>query len=322
MLVFVALSFLSVKKFNFIILEKTGLNPDAYSILVLLSTASIILLTISFYLYCKYKPEKSISNVIRDIITGKISGTYGILGILFVLSMVSWFGDNIFNIETLEDMVFEINTFFNIFSFGLIYLLFYPDKEKTTRIQEPEPKKVFIMALSYWKDFQTKSELFKEEIKTKLNRDKTISNWELPLRAIIHHRDKLEKVVFLVSKESGEENHWQEFKRILKFTADLYGLDIDKSNIDKVEVDFNDHNSIMTALRQKLKEIKREYSDEDISVNISGGTSAVTMCLTIFALEDKRQIEYFTQEQGKFSCLRKFDLSKDDAIAFLESYGL
>lgn len=326
LVVFVIMAFLSVKNIQSLIIDMLNINfTTALSVLSL--TLSLVIFVGSFYYYCKYKPEKSISNVIRDIISGRIDGIYGIFGILFMLSMVSWFGDNIFSIEKVEGFIFALNSFLNIFSFGLIYLILYPDKKYKDKSELlPEARKVLIMALSYWGPYKERSDEIKEEMKKKLNEEKIDSNWELPIRAVLHHREKIEKVIFLATNKSGEEEHWNKFIETLRYVArERYNFDIDKIRIEKIEVDFNDHGEIMSALRQKIKEIKREYKDDEISVNISSGTSAVTMCLTIFALEDRRQIEYFTQNLGntrEISKLKKFDLSKDDAIAFLESYSL
>jgi hypothetical protein len=53
------------------------------------------------------------------------------------------------------------------------------------------------------------------------------------------------------------------------------------------------------------------YSDEDIVVNISGGTSTITLGLTLFALEKGSLITYFEQGGAEKSAnLLKFDVNK------------
>lgn len=297
---------------------------------------SFLLFIFFLFMHKIVSPEKSISTVIRDIITGKTQRIYGILGLLFILSMVSWLGDSIYNFDNKEYSFIHIPTIFiNIFSMGLVYIIFYPNRViKGENNKGPEERKVLIMALSKWYNYSEENfEKLKKDIDNgKLNNEKLNSNWELPIRAILYHLNKLEKVIFLVSQDSGEENHWKKFIEILRYIskttpgAEKIDYLITSNCIKKSDkLDFDDHEEIMDFLKKEIKSLKREgFVDEDITVNISCGTSAITLCLTLFALEDNRQIEYFTQrtEGTKPSELKRFDLNKDDAIVFLESLSL
>jgi len=98
----------------------------------------------------------------------------------------------------------------------------------------------------------------------------------------------LEKAYILVSNESAN------FKEQLR---DVLGDGECISFVPKQGgVDFNDYEGIHKELLEVLREIKRDgYKDEDISVFISAGTSAVTLALTMFAVKEGRQVEYIKQ---------------------------
>lgn len=313
---------------------------------------SIMAFIVAFIVYFYHKIDKSISNVIRDIITGRTAGLYGLVGILIILSMVSWFGDSIFNTinqnekPSLEVVMKSVNILINIFTFGLVYLIAYPEKKQMKTESLPEKRKILIMALSPLNDRNNQEirtryveqlknlisqskvskvdleEYLKIHCKKDSNNEICLINWLLPIRTILYHLDTLEEIYFLVSKET--DKRWGSFIEIIEEIDKEYKTNLkDILEKNKVrEIDPDDHENIIKNLREVLKDIKRKgYTDRDISVNISGGTSAITMCLTIFALEDERQIEYFSQLE-KPTKLKRFNLSKDDAIAFLESYAL
>lgn len=295
-----------------------------YCNLILKLLLSVMLLLFFRKWHREKNPEKSISNVIRDIITGKIEELYGIIGILFLLSMVSWFGDSIYNIggwSDLSGISHSIIAIINIFSFGYLYLTIYPEvKHPVGNI--PERREVLIMALS---KLSTRGEEELEKLKTAICEDKleekyTGVNWQLPLRTLRYHIETLKMAYFLVSKESDAD--WELFQEFLKDMGDKHGTNLTSIVNKSKPVDFNNQREVMDELKTILRQIKRnEYRDDQISINISGGTSAVTLCLTILGIEDERQIEYFTQEREK-SKLVRFDLSKDDAIAFLKTYTI
>lgn len=301
---------------------------------------SILIFLILIFVKHKKSPEKSVSLVIQDLLSAKLGKIYGILGVIFILSQIAWFADSLFAVSLdnkkgslfilIEWLGQSFVIFLNLISFGLVFLLFYPKKTLKKRSNgELEKRKVLIMGLSYFSHFQNidkenlikilkSSDLDKEILKVPLKSGSNIPlNWQLPLRSIKFHSENLEKVYLLVSEKSGEKEHFNLFLECLK------AVDIDISKIEKSKpVDFDDTDKIFDELSEILKKIKRkQYKDKDISVNISGGTSALTLCLTLFALEEDRQIEYFTQYE-KPAKLKRFNISKEDAILFLKSLAL
>ncbi len=278
--------------------------------------ASLLIALIFFKFYKRNKPEKSAENVIKDIINGNISGYYGLTGLLFIVIALNITSNYLFNFldkMDISSLLYAVTYLLNIISFGFLYLILYPERKSETNYKLA-PRKILIMALS--KPNKDVSELRDYILDNKIDTENSRINWQLPLRALNFHKDTSQKCYFLVSKESLSQ--FEEFKK-------LAGLIIGSEKVDNiieaVETDFNDDDNIMDSLHNILKRIaKMGFENEDISVNISGGTSAVTACLTIFALEDKRQIEYFAQtDQAKHKAL---DISREHAIRFLTNLSI
>ncbi|MDQ7083108.1 MAG: hypothetical protein Q9N34_09330 [Aquificota bacterium] len=120
-------------------------------------------------------------------------------------------------------------------------------------------------------------------------------NWAPLLRAIFFHTPVLEKVYLLVSHQSVKDK--QKLLRILDEYKRITGEDFEVSFSEPV--DFNSYEDIHFQLKKNIKEVKRNgYRDTDISIYISGGTSAVTLALTLLAVKEGRQVEYLPQLQG------------------------
>jgi hypothetical protein len=61
-------------------------------------------------------------------------------------------------------------------------------------------------------------------------------------------------------------------------------------------LDFNDINHLeLYAKRLSDDLLAKGYKDEDIAVNVTGGTVPVSLILTFFAISESRQIEYIHQ---------------------------
>ena len=284
---------------------------------------SFLLFVLFFIFYIFKKPEKSISYIVRSLIIGQGFGLYGVLGVIFFIVQVGWFGDTIIdnNLNSLDKLIQSAVIFINIFSFGIGFLLFYPERKTKKLRLYPEKRKILIMALSYNKDLNASKEILKNVINNnELDSFKSYINWLLPLRSLKYHSSKLEKAIFLVSQQSNQQ--WDEFVKLVEILDKKENIKL-RDKIQKTRaLDFNDHEDIIDELRILLKSIMRHgYKDEDISVNISGGTSAVTLSLTLFALEENRQIEYFTQFDLPAK-LKVFNVNKDDALVFLKSLSL
>lgn len=279
---------------------------------------SFICLFIAYSVFNKRKPEKSVINVISDVIAGKISELYGLSGLIFILVILNIIADYIYTFVSSPINYLPLGYAFihmiNIFSFGYMYLAFYP-QSKINLHYTLTPKKVVVMALSMLNGNISEriSKLESMILEGRLDNNTEKINWQLPLRVLNFHKSTLQKVYLLVSEKSGK--YLDDFKY-------LAGK-LDESLPNKIEsylTNFDNHNDIMQELHKILQRIKTQgFKDDDISVNISGGTSAVTACLVIFALEDKRQIEYFAQESNEHKVL---DIKRQDAIVFLKTLSI
>ena len=158
-------------------------------------TISFIIFLILSFKYKKLLKRKSISFILKDILSAKVEGLYGFIGIIFILTLISWFADYFRE----KDYLLAIASLINIFNVGILFIRFYPLESRRTE----NTKKVLIMALS---EFKGKEESFKEELKKGLlSKERLSSNWELPLRHIYEYQNTLEKVFFITSPQSYED---------------------------------------------------------------------------------------------------------------------
>lgn len=327
-LVFLLLAFLS--NHIFFNIFKQYITVSYLNWLDILS--SVVFLFMAFIIKRKKAPQKSIAMVIKDILSGKARTSYDLIGMVLLLGMISGFGNYVFSINNTSDIIYPIIIFINIITFGILYLVFYPYEQPNMLEGIPEKRKVLIMALSYdggiadyKKDekFQKIIECIKNE---RLGKEKLHTPLELPLRSILYHAQDgpLEKVLFLASEKSGGDDHWEKFNELVKTLKELYNLrdDIDIRRIEKNQdskyVDFNSLKDVKDVMFKVLIDVMSVgYSDKDISINISGGTSLITGIFTILGLEDERQIEYFTQDSNnKPSELKRLELTKRDLTIF------
>jgi len=267
--------------------------PNSISLLIALAVWVLCLI-----LHKQKKPEVYLRHIVRSLISGSIPGysTFGIV-VLFII-YTNWLSN------FLADGSFYKALSSLLFTLGLIPLYALSIEPKMGAKTERSPKKILISALSAPSDetsFKVLKEAFdKGEVGLiELNKEKK-HNWIPFLRLYLFHRDTLEKWFILVSKKSQEEK----FKEIVG----------EWEKIKTYEADFDDYNDISSKLYKILKDIRREgYNDEDVSVYISGGTSAITLALTLFAVKDGRQVEYIRQDNGEIEAI---EISFEDLYSF------
>lgn len=267
--------------------------PDFISLLVALAVWVLCLI-----LHKQKKPEVYLRHIVRSLISGSIPGysTFGIV-VLFII-YTNWLSN------FLAEGSFYKAISSLLFTLGLIPLYALSIELKLGAKTERRPKKILISALSKPSNEEGFEELKEAYAKgeaglIELNKRKR-HNWIPFLRLYLFHRDTLEKWFMLVSKESQVEK----FKEIVG----------EWEKIKTYETDFDDYNDISSKLYKILKDIRREgYNDDDISVYISGGTSAITLALTLFAVKDGRQVEYIRQDNGEIEAI---NVSFEDLYSF------
>ncbi|GAB6072407.1 hypothetical protein JCM14244_07840 [Venenivibrio stagnispumantis] len=244
---------------------------------------------------------KTTSLILKDLFTGKFEGLYGLIGFISILTLLSWFADFLKD----GNWWLAVASGIDIFIVGAFFIILYPLK--------PNTKKVLLMALSKPNGNIDKFEQFKENLKQGLLGKRNLElNWELPLRHIYDYRDNLEKVYMLTSPESSKQK--EEFLECLDIVLPNFRNKVEFTN----PIDFNNFEEIKKELINLASKIKKSaYKDEDIVVNISGGTSMVTLGLTLFALRNGIIITYFEQNSSNKddkepSKLLELDVNKED----------
>ncbi len=231
---------------------------------------------------------KSLSLVMKDILTGNIEGLYGLIAMLVFLILTSWVADDLHD----HQYSYAVLSLLAIWILGMLFIVWYPLESQSP---EKVPPKVLVMALSA---FSGDVEQFRQSL-THLHQQKLPGNWELPLRAVLS-KPGLEHVFFLSSKKSWDQR--QEFEKLLDEALLLNGHEATSLNVQdlprkpqlhfKGPVDFDSFQDIKQNLLKILEEIHstrgRRYRDEEIIVNISGGTSAVTLALTLKVAKKRR----------------------------------
>ena len=267
--------------------------PDFISLPV-----AIAILIICFFIHRKKKPEVYLRHIVRSLISGSFPGYSTFFIVVLFIVYTSWLA------EFLKEGSFYKALSSLLFTIGLIPLYALSIEPKLGAKTERRPKKILISALSEPRGKASFKELKEAYAKgetglIELNKEKW-HNWIPFLRLYLFHRDTLHKWFMLVSERSQVEK----FKEIVG----------EWEKIKTYEADFDDYNDISSKLYKILKDIRREgYDDEDVSVYISGGTSAITLALTLFAVKDGRQVEYIRQDNGEIEAI---NVSFEDLYSF------
>lgn len=293
-----------------------------------------ILIAILTILIVIRKPDLDMGKLLKAVLTGEIGSLFGLVGFISGIVYIGW----------ITDYLREKEPFYALVSFELLlinveaFVLLLKGEEIRSGKGEPEPKRILIFALSKpnlkgnlpCKVFQAllemeskikggkandpqKSVKFKHPEKGNKSRRKF--NWEVPLRSVVHHMGRLERIYVLVSDAS----RYEEFKEgVLSFLS-TRGKEVKMESTQ--HLDFDDYNEILTALLNLITKAKRDgYSDDDFSFNISGGTSAVTAALIIAAIKEGRQAEYVAQTN--VPTLRGIDVNEIQVKTFLGRLGI
>ncbi len=291
---------------NFFNETKCILFYGIISFVVIIWCPAFINLLLSFVMFIIFlnkqmgeKPEVDLRSLVRSLVSGSIPGYSTFMIIILFIVYTSWFADFLLK----GDFFKAIASFF--FTVGIIPLyalsLKYNFGTQTDRV----PKKILVSALSKPKGKANLEDLKKayksgENALIMLNQT-SWHNWIPILRLHLFHKDTLHKWFILVSNES--KDYINNLKEITE-----------EEKIEALEADFNNYDSISSKLLYILREIKKKgYSDNDISVYISGGTSAVTLALTLFAVKDGRQVEYVRQDSMDITAI---NISFEDLHSF------
>jgi hypothetical protein len=210
----------------------------------------------------------------------------------FFMIMVSWAGDELYNIFFLKGDFYNIRACCIIFGAGLLYILIYRNRYKfispynRSKTKSYNRVKHLVLILSMADEALTKkykkcqcgnlkaflNKLLKEN--TKKKQDGKIWNWEMPLIAINHHKKSLKAVTLVCSKKieevKGSIDQVEEFYNICKkyskikffvaaqkpgYSPELLELPKDIKEYDGF--DFNDFDRLIECYDFILSEFKK-----------------------------------------------------------------
>jgi len=282
----------------------------------ILSIAVIVLagfLSILIIIHIKRKLGYfNISEVIVGILKGESKGMEFLVVFMFSIVMTSWFSDYLEKKEILNAIASVVFLILGILIYIRYSLEDSPQHKESS--QKPIPTKVLILALSNLrkenKEKIDKCKTFKEKLDFIMDKKNKV-NLKPPLEIIDAFKDKLEYLIVLVSKESSKNAEL--FKDLSNYLV--------KCNIEITNpVDFDDYNEILEEIEYQIKRINAKgYSDDDITIFISSGTSAVTAALVMAAVREGRQVVYYQQKEPY--SLKAFNISIDDLKRFIREIG-
>ncbi len=312
-----------------IIVFISGVHPLITSFLhsYLLSIALwTIWILIGAYYFKKSPKDVSLIDILRSFLPeppGK--GTrwiHRILSIAIFLSIVfqvSWIFDSVRDagmIITQNGLKFttailqHINTFVIslelLFILPLLYIKHLYEKPLKLTGEKPLPRKVLILSLSYAADKNSPEkqiDAVKNKLKELGNPDMPEeedfadlqTNWIPALRAIIHENHALEKVFVLVSDVT-EKNFGKFVEMVRLIPAIRERLERGELVIKNVGgIDANDFASVKRRIETLTTFILKNYSNKDMSFNITGGTAIMSSALILEAVQGERQAEYVRQ---------------------------
>ncbi|NPB03725.1 MAG: hypothetical protein GXO39_04850 [Thermotogae bacterium] len=326
--------------FSFVVVGKT-FDVMFEGNVAILSVLGISVAILAIFIV-RHRTNLDMRRLLAAVLTGEVGSLFGLVAFIFGIAYIGW----------ITDYLREREPFYAIISFELllvnievfILLLKGREVESSPMREEPEPKKILIFALSkpnsernlihkvicaLWeielrklkeqkfKDSQRSEKPKSSEENKKTKKSGQRLNWEVPLRSIVQHISRLERIYVLVSPKSGMK--YGEFEKGILFFLESRGKEVKMESSQPL--DFNNYGEILTALSHLIAKAKMEgYSDDDFSFNISGGTSAVTAALIIAAIKEGRQVEYVTQEPN--SKLKRIDVNEIQVNMFLGKLGV
>jgi len=271
----------------------------SFLLVVALGLSFIIFL----YLLKKEVAIKDKYSVFQQLLTGNISSiAFGLIGFVIELVLIGNISNIIYTLITnkwgVADIVRLSVMIIEMFVFWFLVLIYYDYHievlEKEHASSEREPRKVLVLALSM------PSSTIENGIP---------KNYKPYEKLLSFHKDKLEHIYALCSKEVADGK--EKFKNMVSEICQK------KVDINFIEADYNDWSNLKKVLIDIDKKLKEDnIKDEDISIYVSSGTSAVTVYLTLFGLENARQLEY-TKQQDNDNRILKIVILKHDILRFI-----
>lgn len=232
-------------------------------------------------------------------ILGKDIDFLGLLVIIVFGIGLSWFSDGLtgvmkeflFKDDKVTSVVILVISFLIIGGLFLykLYLKKHILVEDSVEINPVNAKdqtvKILIVTLS---ELRGMNEEQLEDLVKEVRSEAVISkakSWQMPLEALKFHKNNLQWLIVLTSKES--EVQYRYFKEIIR---NCFG---DGFKIHKEVMDINDMDNIRHGYHQILSLFdKYGYKDKHIVYDITSGSKLSTVAGAFFALNNNRLIQY------------------------------
>lgn len=101
-------------------------------------------------------------------------------------------------------------------------------------------------------------------------------SWAMPIKAIEHHKNRLEKLYIVPSHETYQD--FEYFKKLLKLIFPENSFEIHLFPRHKKGIDFFNIEEVFNTVKEFINEIKKmKIKDNDILIDITGGTVPVSV---------------------------------------------
>ncbi|ALM76256.1 hypothetical protein [Thermococcus barophilus] len=292
-------------KYCVVFLLILGIIPLMIEDTAFLKSSAVLMITSVGMLLTRKRREDVKFDYIRyslvKILTGDVgSSIYGIiLFVILAMALTTWLPDGI------EEKNYPLiaGTVFYLVAFFALFLWASPSKkEKPKGFRQT---RVLIMALS--KPNWSIEDLKKATCEDLLHNRKRL-NVNPIFIAVNKHRSEIKKLILIVSKEIVTNRDYAErIKAIADKLKECFSreIEIEEWLID----DANDLNRIRGDLLPKLERIIREESAEEITIDITGGTAAISGALTLLAVKEDIQAQYLRQDRLE---IQKIDIDVFD----------
>ncbi|TCK06211.1 hypothetical protein [Phorcysia thermohydrogeniphila] len=163
-------------------------------------------------------------------------------------------------------------------------------------VKKPEKKKVLVLFLSPVRGKEEDlTSLVSGELSFKAVDGSPFRNWEVPLRAIAYHGEKLERLIVLTSPQSSKQ--FALFKKLASsfFKGDSRLLSVlEKAQEVKIN-DFEDIEEVFGALNSIYQRLSEDgYKDRDVIVDVTGGQKTVSIAGAFMTLYRGREFQYIS----------------------------
>lgn len=274
--------------------EKVKLFSNDYTNVPLICSLSICLILLIFSIYkfgfkikkvANFGIKEGVLNLFAKTFRADVKNVYGILSLLFILTNLGYTQDN-FN-DFLKGEGNYYIPLFTLFSI-IVPILIFKFEANTVNVSNLD-RKVLITALS--KQFGNLENLVTPE-------NGWFRNWE-PIKYCLKYYPNLEEVILLASKDVQLQLQFFE-KKNLNIEEIIKEIN-PKINVKVIFIksSFFDFDSLYKEIKTNVEKMIKHRKDTEIIVNITSGTSPLSVALGFIEMKGHRGGVYQDQDIQK-----------------------